>query len=163
MTSPARDRKKDFIFEASAKELMVLYVKDILETDFLSLPEETSVLDGARRMKETRHGFTVVGSVLNPKGIVTEWDILEKVVAEGRDTSKVTLGEIMSSNIAYVRGDTGIATLAQIMSQKGVRRMIVKDGDRVVGFVTAKTVLARLNEYIDKVSSQISSLQAPWF
>ncbi len=35
--------------------------------------------------------------------------------------------------------------------------------DEVVGFITSKTMLARLNEYVDKVSSQISRLQAPLF
>ena len=49
------------------------------------------------------------------------------------------------------------------MNEKGVRRMLVKQGDVVVGFITSKTLLARLNEYVDRVSAQISRLQTPWF
>jgi signal-transduction protein with cAMP-binding, CBS, and nucleotidyltransferase domain len=49
------------------------------------------------------------------------------------------------------------------MSERGVRRLLVKDGSQVIGFITAKTMLARMNEYVDKVSAQISRLQTPLF
>jgi CBS domain-containing protein len=142
---------------------MVLYAKDILEKDFLSLSRGASVLEGAKAMKGSRHGFAVIGDPSHPEGIVTEWDILCKVVAEGLDTRKVTLGEIMSTDLTFVDADTGISAVSQLMTQKGVRRLIVKKGDQVVGFITAKTMLARLEEYIDRVSHEISKLQAPWF
>ncbi len=142
---------------------MVLYAKDIVEKDFLSLSAGTSVLEGARAMKGSRHGFAVIGDPSHPDGIVTEWDILSKVVAQGRDIGRVTLGEIMSTDLISVDAGTGISAVSQIMTEKGVRRLLVKEGEQVVGFITAKTVLARLNDYVDKVSSQISRLQAPWF
>ncbi len=140
---------------------MVLYAKDILETDFLSLSAGATVLEAAKAMKGSKHGFAVIGDPFNPAGIVTEWDILSKVVAEGRDIRKVTMGEIMSTELVSVDAGTGISTVSQIMTQKGVRRLIVKEGNQVVGFITAKTMLAHLEEYVDKVSSQISKLHAP--
>ncbi len=142
---------------------MVLYVKDILEKSFLSLSRGTSVLEAAKAMKSAQHGFAVIGSPDSPEGIVTEWDILSKVVAEGRDPSKVTLAEVMTTELLTVSANEGIAAVAQIMSERGVRRMLVKDGDRVIGYVTSKTVLANLKAYVDKISTQISRLQAPWF
>jgi len=51
--------------------------------------------------------------------------------------------------------------VSQLMTERGVRRLLVKDGNRVIGFITAKTMLARMNDYIDKISAQISRLQAP--
>ncbi|MDA4121503.1 MAG: CBS domain-containing protein [Thaumarchaeota archaeon] len=142
---------------------MVLYAKDIVETDFLSLSAESSVLEGARAMKESRHGFAVIGAPNRPEGMVTEWDILSRVVAEGRDPAKVTLGEIMSRELLSVNADAGLSVVSQIMTEKGVRRLLVEKDGKVVGVITSKTLLARMNEYVDKVSSQISRLQAPWF
>jgi len=86
---------------------MVLYARDIVETNFLSLTVATDVAEAARRMRETSHGFAIVGTPAEPKGIVTEWDILSKVVAEGKDPSKVTLGEIMSTDLLSVEAGTG--------------------------------------------------------
>ncbi|MDE1858890.1 MAG: CBS domain-containing protein [Thaumarchaeota archaeon] len=142
---------------------MVLYARDIVETDFLSLSSGSSVLEAAKAMKESRRGFAVIGSPADPKGLVTEWDVLSKVVAEGKDPKLVTLGEIMSTDLLSVDAGTGLADVSQMMSERGVRRLLVKDGGKVVGFITSKTMLARMNEYVDKVSSQISRLQTPWF
>lgn len=142
---------------------MVLYAKDILAKDFLSISRDASVLEAAKAMKASKHGFAVVGSPASPEGIITEWDILSKVVAEGRDPAKVMLREIMSSDLVSVRSNEGIAAVAKIMSEKGVRRMLVKEGDQVIGYITEKTVLANLEDYVDRVSAQISRLQAPWF
>ena len=110
---------------------MVLYAKDILEKSFLALPRETTVLEAAKKMHETRHGFVVIGSSSNPEGIVTEWDVLSKVVAEGKDPSSVRLSEVMTTDLVVVGADEGIATVAQVMAEKGVRRMLVKQGAAV--------------------------------
>lgn len=142
---------------------MVLYAKDIVEKDFLSLSANTSILEGAKAMKNSRHGFAIIGTPESPEGIVTEWDLVAKVVAEGRDPAKVTLGEVMSKELLSVDAGAGLSSVSQIMTERGVRRLLVKDGNQVIGFITSKTMLARMNEYVDKISSQISRLQTPWF
>ncbi len=143
---------------------MVLYARDIVEKDFISLKPETTVHEASRIMRERKHGFVIISRADgSPGGIVTEWDILAKVVAEGREPSKVRLQEIMSSDLVSVNSSDGIAQVAQVMTERGIRRVLVVDGSKVLGVITAKTVLARLKEYVDKVSSQISRLQAPWF
>lgn len=152
-----------FISRRGPASIMVLYAKDILETEFLSLTPETTVLDATKRMKDSKHGFAMIGPPSKPLGMVTEWDIVSKVVAEGKNPSSVKLGDIMSTDLIFVDSKTGIAAISQLMTEKGVRRLLVKEGDQIVGFVTSKTILARLNEYVDRVSTQISRLQAPWY
>jgi signal-transduction protein with cAMP-binding, CBS, and nucleotidyltransferase domain len=142
---------------------MVLYARDIVEKDFLSLSSSSTVLEGAKAMKNSRHGFALVGTPAEPQGIVTEWDILSKVVAEGWDPQKVTMGEIMSTDLLSIDAGAALSSVSQLMTEKEVRRLLVKEGNQVIGFITAKTMLARMNEYVDKVSTQISRLQAPWF
>jgi signal-transduction protein with cAMP-binding, CBS, and nucleotidyltransferase domain len=142
---------------------MVLYARDIVEKDFLSLSASSTVLEGAKAMKSSRHGFAIIGTPANPQGIVTEWDIVAKVVAEGWDPQKVTMGEIISGELLSIDAGAGLAEVSQLMTERGVRRLLVKDGNQVVGFVTSKTMLARMNEYVDKISAQISRLQTPWF
>ena len=141
---------------------MVLYARDIVKRDFLSFSAGSTVLEGAKAMKETRHGFAVIGSPAEPQGIVTEWDIISKVVSEGLDPQKVTMGEIMSKELVSIDIGAPLSAVSQIMSEKGVRRLLVKDGAQVVGYITSKIMLARMNDYVDKVSVQISRLQTPW-
>jgi signal-transduction protein with cAMP-binding, CBS, and nucleotidyltransferase domain len=141
---------------------MVLYARDIVEKDFLSVSASISVLEGAKVMKTSKHGFAIVGSANQPEGKVTEWDIICKVVAEGRDPQKVTMGEIMTGNLLSIDSGTAISAVSQIMTEKGVRRILVREKGQVIGFITSKTMLARMNDYVDKVSAQISRLQTPW-
>jgi signal-transduction protein with cAMP-binding, CBS, and nucleotidyltransferase domain len=142
---------------------MVLYARDIVEKDFLSLTSNSTVLEGAKAMKSSRHGFAIIGTPNDPEGIVTEWDIVSKIVAEGRDPQSVTLGEIMATELLSIDAGAALSAVSQLMSERGVRRLLVKEGNQVIGFITSKTMLARMNEYVDKVSAQISRLQTPWF
>ncbi len=140
---------------------MVLFAKDIVEKDFLTISGSSSVLEGAKMMKNSRHGFAIIGTPAEPQGIVTEWDIVAKVVAEGWDAQKVTMGEIMTTELLSIDAGEGISEVSRLMSEKGVRRLLVKEGGKVIGFITSKTMLARMNDYVDKISTQISRLQTP--
>ncbi len=141
---------------------MVLVAKDIVEKEFLSLSRETTALEGARQMKAKRHGYAIIASSTgSPEGIVTEWDYLSKIVAEGRDPSHVKLGEIMTSDLVSVDANVGLDQVAQLMTQKGIRRVLVLKDRKVIGVITAAIMLSRLKEYVDKVSSTIARLQSP--
>jgi IMP dehydrogenase len=141
---------------------MVLYAKDIVEKECIVLSKDKTVLEAAEAMKARRHGFVLVGTSSKPEGMVTEWDIVEKVVAAGRVPERVSLAEIMSTELVTIDADLGIAAVANLMTERGVRRMLVTKKGEVVGVITAKTVLARLDEYVNKISTQIGGLQAPW-
>jgi signal-transduction protein with cAMP-binding, CBS, and nucleotidyltransferase domain len=143
---------------------MVLVAKDIVEKDFLSLPKNMSALEAAHQMKAKSHGFVIIASEGgDPEGIVTEWDYLAKIVAEAKDPARVTLADIMTDELVSVDANEGLDQVAQIMTQKGIRRVLVMKDHRVLGVITAKTMLSRLKEYIDRVSSQIARLQSPMY
>ena len=141
---------------------MVLVAKDIVEKEFLSLSRDTTALEGARQMKAKRHGYAIIASSTgSPEGIVTEWDYLSKIVAEGKDPSLVTLGDIMTSDLVSVDTNVGLDQVAELMAHKGIRRVLVLKDHKVIGVITAAIMLSRLKEYVDKVSSTIARLQSP--
>ena len=141
---------------------MVLVAKDIVEKEFLSLSKETTALEAARQMKAKKHGYAIIASHTgSPEGIVTEWDYLSKVVAENRDPSSVRLSEIMTRDLVSVDTNIGLDQVAQLMAQKGIRRVLVLKDGKVMGIITAAIMLSRLKDYVDKVSSTIARLQSP--
>ncbi len=141
---------------------MVLVAKDIIEKEFLSLSRENTALEAARQMKAKRHGFAIIASLTgSPEGIVTEWDYLSKIVAEGKDPSHVRLGDIMTSDLVSVDANVGLDQVAELMARKGIRRVLVLKDKRVIGVITASSMLSRLKEYVDQVSSTIARLQSP--
>ncbi len=143
---------------------MVLYAKDLVEKEFLSLRADTPVLEAARLMRDGKNGFVIVATADGkPEGIVTEWDLLARVIAEDRDPEAVSLSEIMSRNLISVDASAGMDQVAALMARQGTRRvLVVKDG-KVLGVIRAQTILSRMKDYIDRLSAQIARTQTPMF
>lgn len=143
---------------------MVLYAKDIMEKDFPSVTTGTSVLEAARMMREGRHGFVIVSTPDGkPEGIATEWDFLARIVAEDRDPEAVHIEEIMTRNLLTADPGASIDQISQLMVDRGTRRvLVVKDG-QILGVIQARTILARMKAYVDRLSAQIARTQTPMF
>ncbi len=141
---------------------MVFQAKEIMDPDLLTFDEETDALSGARRMVEARKGYAVVTRAGPPPatGIVTEWDYLEKVVAPGRDPAQFRMKQLASWDVRYCAPETPTDEVASTMADLGVRRMLVKSGDRVVGVITSKHLLAIFRQYVDRLSSEIAGFQS---
>ena len=89
--------------------------------------------------------------------------VLERTGVRILDPEAVRLEEIMSRNLVSVDANAGIDQVAQIMASQGTRRvLVVKDG-KILGVIQAKTILARMKEYIDRLSAQIARTQTPMF
>jgi CBS domain-containing protein len=136
---------------------MVLLARDIMEAQVLTVPTHLDALSCARTMSAQHKGYAVV---LSPTGgvagIVTEWDFLDKVVAAGRDPAGVTVGELASPVVRSCPPETPAEDVVAAMAAEGVRRMVVRSGDQVVGIITSRDVLVMFRKYVDKLSSQIA-------
>src|SRR5262245_17048064 len=82
-----------------------------------------------------------------PIGIVTDRDILYKVVAENKDPSKITLKEIMSSPLHTVGKDELVKDAVLIMRNKGIRRLVVTNKNK-----SAESDLSSATKDKDKIS-----------
>lgn len=143
---------------------MVLYAKDIMEKEFPSVSAGTSAVEAARMMRDGHHGFVIVATPDGkPEGIATEWDFLARVTAEDRDPEAVHVEEIMTRNLLTVDPGASFDQIAQLMVDRGTRRvLVVKDGT-ILGVIEAKTILARMKAYVDRLSAQIARTQTPMF
>jgi CBS domain-containing protein len=140
---------------------MVLLAKDIMEKTVLTVDEGVDALTCARTMAQQKKGYAVLirapGAIA---GIVTEWDYLSKVVAPGLDPAKVSVRDIATAVVDSCAPDTPTDVVVATMAEKGIRRMVVRSGEQVLGIITARNVLRMFREYVDKVSSEIAGYQA---
>jgi CBS domain-containing protein len=140
---------------------MVLQAKDIMDRNLLAVDEETDALTVARKMVTARKGYAVLtrGGARTIAGIVTEWDFLEKVLAAGVAPASVTAKEIGSANVQTCLPETPTDEVATTMAQLGIRRIVVRSGDQVVGVITSRHVIGVFRQYIDRLTSQIAGYQ----
>jgi signal-transduction protein with cAMP-binding, CBS, and nucleotidyltransferase domain len=142
---------------------MVLLAKNIMDASILTVDEETDALTCARAMVAQRKGYAIVtrGGPKTVAGIVTEWDFLEKVVAAGEDPSRVLVKQLASPNPQSCSPETPTDEVVTTMAKLGIRRIVVRSGDQVVGIITTRNILASFRQYIDKLSSEIAGYQSP--
>jgi predicted transcriptional regulator len=69
----------------------------------------------------------------------------------------------MSHPLVYVDADESIDRVAEIMADKGIRRVLVEKNGKVLGVIRAQTIVRRMRDYIDSVSAQIARAQLPLF
>lgn len=119
---------------------------------------EDTVEKAARIMRDQRVGCVLVLRQGRPAGVVTDRDVVLRVVAEGRDPSKATLGEFVSYDPVTVYAHDGIETAVERMRVHGIRRLPVVDDDGVaVGIVTADDLLVLLGSEIAAVCEGIAN------
>jgi len=112
-----------------------------MRSPVITVNSEASVKEAAEIMARKRIGCIIVTERDTPVGIVTERDILEKVVAPGLDSATTTMREIMSHPLITVRPDESIIKAARIMKRDNVRRLVVLEDEKLVGVVTERDLL----------------------
>ncbi|AGK62132.1 hypothetical protein Asulf_02179 [Archaeoglobus sulfaticallidus PM70-1] len=117
-------------------------VKEIMTREVCTASLEDSLLNASRKMLECGVGSIVVLDNGNPVGIVTEKDILEKVVSRNKTPSEVLLKDIMTTPLIVINPMTSLREAAQIMLKKGIRRLPIVNENRLVGIITDNDILS---------------------
>jgi CBS domain-containing protein len=105
------------------------------------LGPDQSIRDAARYMTERRVGAVAVLDGTRLVGILSERDIMARVVAASLDLDKTTVGEVMSRDLAVAQVGESHEDGLRKMKQAGCRHLPVVDGDRLVGMVSQRDLL----------------------
>src|SRR6266487_4774275 len=104
-------------------------IGSIAEKDYVTLSEDTLVGEAAKVMKDKDVLSVMVTSKNSnePIGIVTERDILHRLVSENKDPFKVILKDIMSSPLIKIAEEESVKDAVLLMRSKHIRRLAVKN------------------------------------
>jgi len=120
-------------------------VKDIMTKNVISIGVNNSVFEAAELMSSNRVGCLVIMDGEVPIGIVTERDIVRRVVAKklALDTK---VSEIMSKSLITIDPDASLKEAARLMSSNKIRRLPVLKQNRLVGIVVAADFVRNLGK-----------------
>ena len=102
---------------------------------------EQTVREVARYMSERRVGAVAVLEGTRLAGILSERDIMSRVVARGLDPDITRVGEVMTKDLVVAHGNESHEDGARKMKQVGSRHLPVVEGDRLVGMVSLRDLL----------------------
>jgi CBS domain-containing protein len=115
---------------------MAQYLRDIMTQKPLTVETTDTVTAAARSMRDGNIGDVVVLEDGRIQGILTDRDIVVRVLAEGRDPAQTTVGEICSRELTTMSPMDPIGEAVKIMRDKAIRRLPVVEGERPVGIVS---------------------------
>ncbi len=75
-------------------------------------------------------------------GIITEEDIIEKVVSEGKEPAKTTIDEIMVRDVIHIESGKSLEDAAQLMTENKIKKLPVVENKDLLGIVTAQDMIA---------------------
>lgn len=121
------------------------HVSHILERkqgDVATIHEEATILEAATKMNQRKIGALVVMEEDRILGIVTERDILCRVVASRKDPATTHVRDIMTTKVAVCSPDTTLESCRSAMTSNKLRHLPVVDGKRLVGMVSIGDLMA---------------------
>lgn len=134
-------------------------VAEVMSRGIEPLEASATVQAAAVYMAEYDVGAVLVGTSGSVEGILTDRDIILRVVVDGRSPAEVTVGEVMSSSVFSCHPEDSIEATFSAMRERQVRRMPVLDeGGHPIGIVTLSDVARSLggSEQIQETLREIS-------
>lgn len=115
---------------------MAQTVGELMTPNPVTLEETASVYDAARAMRDQDIGVVVIVANGEVRGILTDRDIVVRVVAEGRDPQQTSVGEFASRDLVTVSPDDPADEALRLMREKAIRRVVVTQSGRPVGILS---------------------------
>lgn len=117
-------------------------VGEVMSRGIDPIAPTVSVQDAALHMAEFDVGCVVVGSEDELVGILTDRDIILRVVVDAKPVGSVRVGDVMSSSLFTCRSDDPLDDVLRMMEEKQIRRMPVLDeSGKAVGIVTLSDIV----------------------
>jgi len=135
----------------SAEALAILLKRPVSEfarEEIIRVDESETVSNAAKKMRERRETSVLVTRRGEPIGIVTEKDIVYRLVAESRDPNRVPLKQIMSTPLLTIPNNATVEQAIALMAQKNVRRLVVIRDTQILGLITRMSVVGDLRSQI---------------
>jgi CBS domain-containing protein len=137
---------------------MTFKVEDIMVKEAITIDEEITVKEAADLMNKFEIGSIIAVRKGKAVGILTERDLLKRIVAEGRDPEKICVKDAMTSPLIVAEPKMDLAEAIKLMFQMKIKKLPVVEGTRLVGLVSL-TDIARFQPQMMTIIKQLAKKQ----
>jgi predicted transcriptional regulator len=128
--------------------------------DVITTKKDSTVEEAVKLMSKHEIGCLIVTENDNPIGILTERDLLNRILARSQDLKRIRVEEVMSAPLVSVEPNVQLGDVSRLMFQKNIKKMpIVKKG-KLIGLVTLTDIL-RIQPQLIKMYKIFSTGLAP--
>jgi CBS domain-containing protein len=139
---------------------MAKKARDIMTPECKCIGENETVLDAARKLAELDVGsMPICGEDDRLKGMLTDRDIVVKVLAQGKDPASTKAGELANQGeVVTIGADDSVDDALRTMTEHKVRRLPVIDGRECVGILSQADIATNIDE--EKVGDLVEAISA---
>ncbi|MFQ5381285.1 MAG: cyclic nucleotide-binding/CBS domain-containing protein [Dehalococcoidia bacterium] len=121
-------------------------IRDLMVTHLIEVDPSTSARDAGQRMAENRVGAVLVVEGEGLKGIVSERDLVTRVLSAGKDPATTTAAEVATTDIVTVGADEPLRSVLETFRRSQFRHLPVLEDGRPVGILSTRDFLSFLVE-----------------
>ncbi len=121
-------------------------IRDVMTSSPKTCEPSTTVVDAAKVMAQEDVGPVPIVEAGRLVGLVTDRDLVVRVLAEGKDPTSTTIGEIASADLTTVTPESDLQEALELMSASQVRRLPVVENGKLVGIVAQADVARAADE-----------------
>jgi CBS domain-containing protein len=137
---------------------VTLKVEDVMVKEVITIDEDSTVKEAVEVMNKFEIGCLIAVRKGKAMGILTERDLLKRIVAEGKDAAKTTVKEMMTTPLIVAEPSMDLAEAVRLMFQMKIKKLPVVDGKRLVGLVSL-TDIARFQPQMISILKQLAAKQ----
>ena len=133
--------------------------RDVMTPDAECIGENQTLVDAAKKMAERGYGaMPICGEDNRLKGMLTDRDIVVKVLAEGKDPGSTRAGELGEGKPVTIGADDSVEEALRTMIDHKVRRLPVIDGRELVGIISQADIARNLPD--DKIGDLVEAISS---
>ena len=131
---------------------MSYQVKEYMTKEVNTVDYDATVTEAANIIAtdEDYKGYVIILKKGKPVGIVTERDLVNKVLIGRLDPAQTNVSDIMSSPLITIDPEDDLLKATQVMEEQNVRKLVVVREDIIYGIITAKIISQNIRNYVDQ-------------
>lgn len=121
-----------------------------MKKNIISADKETNIIDAAKIMSKNDVGSLLVTDKDKTIGIITQTDLLKRVVAKNRNLKTTKIKHVMSKKLLTVPSNTSIKNLTDTMAKLKVKHITITDNKRILGIITSTDIIKLMSGHFDR-------------
>ncbi|MGD2072402.1 MAG: CBS domain-containing protein [Candidatus Thorarchaeota archaeon] len=130
-------------------------VREIMTANVVTMPPDALIQEVTETMNKMGIGSIIIIEKERAIGIITETDIVRRLVAERRDPQTTVAREIMSSPLIHVTPTTTLTEAMRVMFRSGTRRLAVLKNNSLAGIISSRDMIQWSPELIDVLAESL--------
>lgn len=140
---------------------MVLLVKDIMAKPVLTIDADETAKAAGEKMKKNRKGCLIVVKNGKPVGILSDSDLINKVLVKDKKASEVLVKEIMTAPLVTIKPTDTIVDAVNKIKRNNIHRLPVVDKGKVVGLISLTDIARSTPEMIELLEYRLRMKEMP--